>query len=245
MTPAPQIVAIGGAPHGEVIAHTENKIIVAANDGMNVVTLANGAPGAKVVVPYNLDGRTGGRAFYARLSGDGKFVYSYLRNDGYNPTTMMSWKWKDWESDAYVLDIEKATAKRIVIGKGLVYRLADSPKYALFVQYHPDGDFAHIMDTAKGSPTFQTIVAKIPLDKMSKAPGPDGSPWESTAFRIAGMTPDGKWGFVTHGADGLVSVIDLDMRKVVGKIKTPTKLNGGGYLLGVNPGAKFADTIGR
>jgi hypothetical protein len=239
--PAPTVGMIGDAPHGEVIAHSANKLVVAADDGMNVLKLENGVPGAKTVVPYDVDGRQGGRAFYARLSADGRYAYSYLRSagaDGMAP-------WAEWQSDAYVLDIQTETARRIAIGKGLVYRLADSPRYALFVQYHPDGDFVHVMDTDAASPSFQTIMAKVPLDRMSKAPGADGSPWESSAFRIAGMAPNGRWGFVSHGGDGLISVIDLEMKTVVSKLTTPTKLNGGGYLIAIEPGIKNADTIGR
>jgi YVTN family beta-propeller protein len=241
MVPAPTTTMIGGAPHGEVIAHSAGKLLVAADDGINAVTVDGPTLGTATVIPYDVDGRSGGRAFYARLSADGKYAYSYLRDSGPG----FSWAWKDWVSDAYVIDITAGTAKRIEIGKGLVYRLADSPKYALFVQYHPEGDFAHIMDTDPASATFQTIVAKVPLDRMSKTPGPEESPWGSVAFRIAGMTPDGAYGFVTHGGDGIVSVIDLATRQVVHKINTPTKLNNGGYLLGVTPHGMPADTIGR
>jgi hypothetical protein len=239
--PTPTVGMIGDAPHGEVIAHSANKLVVAADDGMNVLTLVDGVPGAKTVVPYDVDGRQGGRAFYARLSADGRYAYSYLRNAG--PDGMAPWG--EWESDAYVLDIENETARRIAIGKGLVYRLADSPKFALFVQYHPEGDFAHVMDTDVASPSFQSIMAKIPLDTMSKAPGADGSPWESSAFRVAAMDPRGKWGFVSHGGDGLISVIDLTAKTVVTKLATPTKLNGGGYLVAVERGTRTVDTIGR
>lgn len=239
--PEATVGMIGGTPHGEVIAHGANKLVVAADDGMNIVHLENGLPGPTTLVPYDGDGRQGGRAFYARLSADGRHVYSYIRSAGADGKA----PWAEWESDAYVLDLENETARRIAIGKGLVYRLGDCPKYALFVQYHPDGDFAHLMDTDIASSTFQTFTMKIPLDKMSKTPGPDGSPWDTTAFRVAAVDPDGRWGFVTHGGDGLVSVIDLEMGTVARKLTTPTKLNGGGYLVVVKPGTKRADTIGR
>lgn len=235
-------VAIGAAPHGEALVHTSGKIFVAADDGINVVPTHLQHFGTVTQIPYDIDGKTGGRAYYARLSFDGKYLYSYLRDSGPD----FSWPWKDWVSDAYIVDVENETAKRIEVGKGLVYRLADSEKFALFVQYHPDGDYACLLDTDPSSSTFQEMVGKVPLEKMSKTPsGPDADPWSSEAFRLAGMVPSGRWGFVTHGGDGKVSVIDTSTKEVSGQIELPTPLNYGGYLIGVEPGAIVRDTVGR
>ena len=235
-------VAIGVAPHGEALAHAEGKMFVAADDGINVIPTAGAELGDVTQIPYDIDGRTGGRAFYARLSVDAKYLYSYLRDSGPN----YDWAWKDWVSDAYVVDVQNETAKRIEIGKGLVYRLADSEKYAMFVQYHPDGDFAHFMDTDAKSDTFQEIIAKVPLEAMSKTPTePEADPWSSEAFRMAGMVPSGRYAFVSHGGDGKVSMIDTASMEVAGEIELPTPLDYGGYLLGVEPGAVVRDTVGR
>jgi DNA-binding beta-propeller fold protein YncE len=231
--------AIGEAPHGEVIAHALGKIVVAADDGMNVLPVQGATFGAKKVVPYAVSGRTGGRAFYARLSADGRHLYSYLRTAPAKST------WKDWSNDLFVVDLAKDEAKRIPVGNGLVYRLADSPKLALFVQYSPSGDQALLLDADPASPTFQTVTAKVPLAALTKAPGPDGDVWSSDAFRIAGMTPDGAFGFVTHGGDGRISVIDTGKKEVVRTIEVATKLDGGGYVVGVTRGAPLVDTIGR
>lgn len=234
--------AIGAAPHGEALAHAAGKIFVAADGGVNVLPVEGSSFGEVEVIPYDIDGKVGGRAFYARLSTDGNYLYSYLRDSG--PT--FDWPWKDWVSDAYIVDVKNETAKRLEIGKGLVYRLADSSKFALFVQYHPDGDFAHLLDTNPESPTFQTFVGKIPLEGMTHAPTGEGAdPWSSVAFRLAGMVPSGRWGFVSHGGDGKVSVIDTEQMKVVGQVELPTDLNYGGYLLGVEAGTTLRDTIGR
>jgi len=184
----------------------------------------------------------GGRAYYARLSHDGNFLYTYLRDSGPD----FDWAWKDWVSDAFIVDVKAETAKRLEIGKGLVYRLADSAKFAIFVQYHPDGDFAHFLDTDAKSATFQTFVGKVPLETMTKAPtGADADPWSSEAFRLAGMVPSGRWAFVTHGGDGKVSMIDTRTMKVEKQLTLPTPLNYGGYLLGVEAGATLNDTVGR
>jgi len=233
---------IGTGPHGEAIAHADGKIFVAADDGINVMSVDGTTFGDVTAIPYDVDGKTGGRAFYARLSFDGKYLYSYLRDSGPD----FSWPWKDWVSDAYIVDVENETAKRLEVGNGLVYRLADSKKYAMFVQYHPDGDAAYFLDTDPSSDTFQEMVATVPLERMTKAPtGDDADPWSSVAFRLTGMVPSGRWAFVSHGGDGKVSVIDTDTMEVTAQIELPTPLNYGGYLLGVEAGAVVRDTVGR
>jgi hypothetical protein len=103
-----------------------------------------------------------------------------------------------------------------------------------------------LLDTDPESPTFQTFVGKIPLETMTQTPtGEDADPWSSVAFRLAGMVPSGRWGFVSHGGDGKVSVIDTEQMKVVSQLELPTDLNYGGYLLGVEAGTTLRDTIGR
>lgn len=233
---------IGEFPHGEAIVHVASKIFAAADDGINVVPVTSEGFGELNVVPYDVSERSGGRAYYARLSADSRFLYSYLRNSG----PEFDWAWRDWENDAYIVDVELEEAKRLEVGNGLVYRMADSHRYALFVQYHPDGDFAHLLDTDSSSPTFQTFVAKIPLAAMSGTPtGEDADPWSSTAFRIAGMLPSGDLGFVTHGGDGKISVIDTATRAVTNTFSLPTTLDYGGYLIGIEPGTEWSDTVGR
>lgn len=41
---------------------------------------------------------------------------------------------------------------------------------AAFVQYHPDGDYVHLLDADPDSESFQQFVAKIPLAAMSETP---------------------------------------------------------------------------
>ncbi|HEY8945775.1 MAG TPA: hypothetical protein VIM73_16005 [Polyangiaceae bacterium] len=233
---------IGDAPHGEAIAHAAGKLFVAADDGINVMSVDGATFGDVNVIPYDVDGKTGGRAYYARLSFDGKYLYSYLRDSG----PAFDWPWRDWVSDAYIVDVENETAKRLEVGNGLVYRLADSAKYAMFVQYHPDGDYAFFLDADPSSDTFQEMVGKVALETLSLAPtGEDADPWSSVAFRIAGMVPSGRYGFVTHGGDGKISVIDTASMEVTAQIELPTPLDYGGYLVGIEAGAVVRDTIGR
>lgn len=235
-------VALGNGPHGEAVVHTHNKLFSAADEGIYVVTAEGISLSEPRVIPYAASGRTGGRAFYARLGTTGDYLYSYLRDDGENHDRA----WADWTNDVFIVDVANETASRVAIGEGLVYRLAESERFAIFAQYHPDGDFAHFLDTDPNSPSFHEIVAVVPLPAMSKRPtGDDPSPWTSEAFRLTGIVPSGRYAFVTQGGDGEVLVIDTETMAITGTIDTPTPLNYGGYLLGMEEGAAIADTVGR
>jgi hypothetical protein len=230
---------LGTGPHGEAIAHAAGKLFSAADEGFYVMDASGSSLSEPRIVPYAASGREGGRAYYSRMGSNQKFIYTYLRNNGDQP-------WRDWQNDAYILDVNTETATRIEIGDGLVYRLAESSRYAIYAQYHPDGDFAHFLDTDPTSETFHTLVGRVPLPAMSKTPtGEDASPWESEAFRLTGILPSGDYAFVTHGGDGEISVIDTSSMTIVGTIETPTPLDFGGYLLGMEEGAHASDTLGR
>ncbi len=235
-------VTLGMAPHGDAIAHASGKLFSAADEGIYVVTADGSEMSEPRVIPYEASGRSGGRAFYARLGTTGDYLYSYLRNDGENHEL----GWRDWTNDVFIADVNSETAIRLSVGQGLVYRLSESNKFALFAQYHPDGDFAHFLDTDPASPTFHTVVASIPLPAMTKMPtGDDASPWESEAFRLTGMLPSGRYGFVTQGGDGKIVVIDTADMSIAGTIDAPTPLNYGGYVIGMEEGARTADSVGR
>jgi hypothetical protein len=237
---ARSVAPIGNAPHGEVIAHRAGVMVSAAADGISVVRYEGSSLKADKTIPYAVSGFEGGRAFYARLSGDGRFLYSYLRDAGPTGTP-----WGEWRSDAYIVDLETLEARRIALGKGLVYRLGTCASMAAFTQYHPDGDFLHVLDASGASLAEKTVSVKVPLDRMTGAPDATGDVWASDAFRITAMSPDCAYTFVTHGGDGVVSVVDTRAGKVVRKLEVGTPLKGGGYLLPVKVGAPLVDTIGR
>ena len=237
---ATDTVAIGTGPHGEVIAHSRGKIVSAADDGVNIVPFTASGFGEVVKVPYDIDGRSGGRAFYARLSGDGRYLYSYLRESGPEGTA-----WGEWRNDAYIVDLKDDTARRMKVGDGLVYRLGACDTLAAFTQYHPDGDYVHLLDADSDSNSFQQFVAKVPLEAMSQTPEPDADVWSSVAFRSTAMSTDCRYAFVTHGGDGRVSVVDTTAQKVVHTLEVPTSLDYGGYLVSVQSGVAQVDTIAR
>jgi hypothetical protein len=84
------------------------------------------------------------------------------------------------------------------------------------------------------------------LEPLTRAPEPGESPFGAgQESRRATISPDGRWGFISHGGDGRISVIDTSDRRVARTLTVPTPLEKGGYLVAVQPGMPLADTIGR
>jgi hypothetical protein len=233
-------VEITSLGHGEAISHRLKLFCTATDNGIECADMVGGSLVPRGVLPYDASGRTGGRAFFVRLSNDGRFLYSYLRDSSSGES------WPEWQNDVYIADLQSGEVTRVELGPGIVFRFALSDPYALFFTIHPDGDAAHLLDTNPKSPTFQQIVATIPLDPLQSPPDPAQSPFApGQESRIAAITPDGRWGFISHGGDGVMSIIDTKEQRVVGKLEVPTPLEGGGYLVAVQKGMKLGDTIGR
>lgn len=235
------VVDIGKAGHGEAISHSLRRVYSATDDGLDALNLVGDGLKFHATLPWATPERRGGRAFFMRLSDDGNFIYSYLRISGGadNP-------WQNWQNDAYIADLRTDEVTRVPLGPGLVYRQAQSARYALYFNIHPDGDNAYLLDADPGSASFRTVVATVPLEPLTSAPKPGESPFgDGQESRRAAISPDGRWGFVSHGGDGRISVIDTDERRVVRTLAIPTPLQKGGYLVAVQPGTPFVDTIGR
>ena len=239
---AAPFIDIGAWGHGEAFVH--GHAFVATDDGIDIVHVEEDRLEHEALLPWDVSGRTGGRAYYMR-AGAGGNLWSYLRIVP-DPSADGAWdNWQDWQNDAYVIDTQNEEALRFDLGPGLVYRLALSSNYALYPRLHPDGDEAILVDADPASATFAQVVARIPIPAAGDAPQAGVAPWDSAGRRITGITPDGVWGFVSSGGDGLVHVIDTAAQMIVGQIETPTPLNGGGYLIVTQPGQPLLDTVGR
>lgn len=59
-----------------------------------------------------------------------------------------------------------------------------------------------------------------------------------------GVTPDGRFAFVTCGGDGKVSMVNTATLEVT-EFTVPTALVGGGYVAGFRRGVVPVDLIGR
>jgi hypothetical protein len=236
ITPA-AVVDTGAAGHGEAIHHDLGRLYLATDDGLDVVEIGQDGLAYRTTVPWAASGSDGGRAYFVRMGE--QHLFSYIADRAAAET-----EWGTWRNDAYVVDLATEQATRVPIGPGLVYRFGFSDRYALFFNVHPDGDNAHLIDTDPASAAFGAVVASIPLDPMTNGPKAGQSPWEAEG-RIAAVTPDGGLGFVTHGGDGLISVIDTDAQTVITKLETPTPLQGGGNMIAVQTGMPFTDTVAR
>ncbi|NJN94450.1 MAG: LysM peptidoglycan-binding domain-containing protein [Anaerolineales bacterium] len=236
-------VDIGAFGHGEALIN--GHAYIATDDGVDVVHVEGGELEHEAVLPWNASGREGGRAYFVRVSPDGDHLWSYLRIVN-NPDDDASWQnWQDWQNDVYLADLKTEKVTRLELGPGIVYRFALAAPYALYAQVHPNGDIAHLLDANPASSTFGQVLAEILLPALSHAPQSGVDPWDAAGFRVTAITPDGRWGFVSNGGDGSIAVIDTETRQIAGTITTPTPLNGGGYMVAVQPGQPLVDGVGR
>ena len=106
----------------------------------------------------------------------------------------------------------------VPLATGVVGRGGVSETLAVYPNIAPDGDFAILVDADPDSATFRDVIARIALDRLTDGPVV-GSPTAGRQSRHAAITPDGGLAFVTHGGDGLISVIDT--KEYVGTSATP------------------------
>jgi hypothetical protein len=231
-------ITVGEGGHGAAFAHDLGFGAFSTLEGLEVIRLRGDTLSDHSILPWDADGRSGGRNARPRLSYDGNYIYGPLA------ATVAPEDWAERQNDVHIANLSQGTVNRIELAQGIVGRWGISEPYALFFSIHPDGDYVHLLDVDPTSETFQEIVARTKLDPLTNPPVPGSDPAGGES-RFAAITPDGRWGFVSHGGDGLVSVIDTQEEKVVKKLQIPTSLNGGGYLAAVQPGAQLVDTAGR
>ncbi|MBA2520313.1 MAG: hypothetical protein H0V24_11660, partial [Chloroflexia bacterium] len=150
----------------------------------------------------------------------------------------------DWTNDLYIADLDTEDVTRTELAPGYVFRFALSPTTAIFCNLHPDGDQGHVVDTDPASDTFGQVTTTVPLAPLGDPPVAGAAPWEHES-RATAVTPDGALGFISHGGDGLISVIDTEAGEVVAQIEAPTDLTGGGAMIALQDGTPATDTIAR
>jgi YVTN family beta-propeller protein len=237
-------LVIGEAGHGEAVSHERDRLYVATNDGIEVIGVDDTLEAIETT-PWDVDGRTGGRAFYVRLSTDGNSLVTYLANRAPNQP------WGEWENDAYLLDLDTNEATRIPLANGYVWRMGISDSHAAYFNLtpdgDPDGDQVHLLDLDADSATFGTIVASVALPELSNRATGDTEIWmqPDAEYRRITMTPDGQYVYVTNGGDGTISVIDTEERAIVATIDAPSALVGGGSVTTAQSGFELVDTVAR
>lgn len=228
--------------HGPVVSHTHGRLYFAARAGTGFDGVDFGAdPIVRAqMIPWDVDELATGRNGRPRLSWDGRYIYGAVQRS--TPTGAENWALR--AVDFHAADLTNQTASRRALTTGIVPKFQLSEKYAFFANITADGDFAILVDVEAGSTTFQNVVARIPLEALENGPIV-GQATTGREARGSAITPDGKWGFVSHGGEGKISVIDTEERSVAGTIETPTSLAGGGYMIAIQPGRAPVDTCTR
>lgn len=232
-------VPTGAFGHGEAIDHARGRLYLATDDGVDVVGVSADGLQYETTWPWAASGREGGRAYFARLTPDGSHFITYIANRAGEETA-----WGEWSNDLYLVDLETDAVTRSELAPGVVFRFALADNLALFFALTPAGDQAILVDADPASATFGQTLTTIPLAPLSNGPQAGQSPWEAES-RIAALTPDGATGFVSHGGDGVISVIDTQAGVVSQQLAVPTSLAGGGYMIAVDDDMPFVDTVAR
>jgi YVTN family beta-propeller protein len=228
--------------HGPVVAHARGRLYFSARAGAGFdgVSFASAPAMRAAIIPWDADGRTSGRNARPRLSWDGRYIYGAITHA--MPAAPESWATR--EVDFHAADLETGTAKRLALTTGIVPKFQLAKPYAFFANITGTGDFGVLVDVTAGSPTFQQVIARVPLTALTRGPKAGESPAGKEA-RASAITPNGRWAFVSHGGDGKISVIDTSTKAVSATVTTPTALAGGGYMIAVEPGVAPVDTCTR
>jgi len=234
-TEPPATLAVDAGAHSQVIAG--DKLYTSLTAFLHVVEIDGPSFGAVSEIAWNADGLEGGRIGRMRLTYDGGHIQGALA------ATVPPEQWQDRKNDLFTLDLSSGVPTRTPLATAIVGRAAMSETLALYPGVNPAGDAAYLVDLVPSSATFGQVVRTVELAPLGTPPVA-GTSTSGTHSRAAAMTPDGTWGFVTHGGDGIVSVIETATGTVT-TIETPSTLDGSGYLAAWEPGGRLVDLIAR
>lgn len=230
-TPA-RSAEIGAHGHGEAFSARHRVVAAATERGFDLLPVrVDGSFGPVRTAPWNTSGRTGGRAFYARLGDNGATVASYVRDDS-DPD------WTKWTEDAYLLDATTGTAHRVPLGTGYLYRFGLSDPLAGYLVQGGRSDELVLVDLGTAR-----VRGRVDLGTLPGGPQGGTDPFAAQGRRVA-LTDDGRSAFVTAGGQGRVDAVDTGSGRVRA-LRVPTALNGGGSVTVWEPGVRHADLVGR
>lgn len=228
-------------PHGPVLARDGSRVYATNNDGLGSAALDGSQLTAPEQVSYSDDVEVV-RSSRPRLSVDGRTII------GAAPTAvtpaLAPEAWAQTQNVVSTFDLRRGTSSLFPLANGIVGRSAISERYALFYAIRPEGDAAFLFDVDPWSPTYRTITHKIPLPPLTRGPVPGKAP-AGTERRFGTLTPAGDRTYLTQGGDRAILVIDTATGTIRSKIRTPTPLNGGGYLVTVRKGDRLSDHHAR
>ena len=180
------------------------------------------------------------RGYFARLIGDGSYLFTYT-SDRTAPETA----WDTWKNNVVLYDV--ATGEPIVtpLPDGYTFRYSLGEQVAVFYVIGADGDVLITIDVDPQSDTFGDIVTTTPLPAMTAGAQLGEAFYEVGAYRATAILPDDSRAYITRGGDGIVEIIDPLHGEVLTSVEHTTPLAGGGTLAVFGPGVPVSDTIGR
>nr|BFE85330.1 hypothetical protein GCM10020093_079310 [Planobispora longispora] len=187
-------VPTGAAGHGEALAG--DLAMTATDAGLDTARLRAGSLTPVRTVPWPAET---GRAFYVRLSADGRNLVTYTSNESGDD-------WQNWLHDAFLVDPATGRSVTTRLGSGFLFRFGLSDRYAGYVLQQPGGDKVSFVDVRPGSSHYGKITANVQLGSLPGGPAVGSSPWGTQGRRIA-LDPTGALAYVSGGGTGRISVI--------------------------------------
>lgn len=226
--------------HGPVADSARNRLLISTKAGFEAIDLGGDALAHAALIPWDVDGLTGGQNFRPRLGSTGDHVFGVLTAE---PTTPEAWA--DSEVSAHITDLDALDAHRVLLGTGLwAGRWGIGSGAALFAGHDGEQGSAVLFDVDPASTTFNTARTTIAIDLPAAAAKPGVDPTGAEGYLTA-MTHAGDFGFVALGGDGTVLVIDTEAAAVIETIDVGTPLTGAGYLAVIENGLAPVDLIAR
>lgn len=232
-------VPVGPGTHGPVLSSDGDRLLVTTTEGVDRVRIDGGRLRDPSTLPYPTDPALV-QNYRPRLSQDGDTLYGPIGKGQALPPE----RWAQAQNRLHAVDMATETTRITGLPKGIIGRSAQARQYALFPVISGPRDSALLLDTDRTSTRFGAVLQRIPLEKLSNGPE-TGISSVGTERRSAAITTSGDRGFVSHGGDGLISVLDTGRAVVSQTVRVPTPLRGGGYLVAVERGRALVDVMAR
>lgn len=236
-------VEVDTGSHGGASDGVNGRVFYVTGPGFGFDVLDGNGPATYLTqIPWDLDGESGGRNARARVTADGRHIIGVM-----TPELEDTSVWADTMISNHVTNMDTLEAKRIPIDTGAFgYRWDVGQKIAMWVGYNAEGNHAYLLDADASSATFGESLGAIDI-AMPSNPWIAGEAWADgqEGYVPSTMTKDDAYGFVTISGDGLIQIIDLQNRAVIGEITLDSPMVGGGYTTIVESGVQRADLWGR
>ncbi|MTE21547.1 hypothetical protein F0L17_21015 [Streptomyces sp. TRM43335] len=227
--------------HGDAHDPATGRLFTATGAGVHRTRCSDGGPTVEPPLPWEADGRSGGRGYFLRIDVRRRLLWSCLRGGPSAPTA-----WPAWTNDAWWHHLDTGRTGRVELGEGLVFRMAVAEEHVAYARCHPDGDELVVLAAAPSGAGRPTVAARVPLPPMDGAPRPGASPWDGVQRRALAASPGAPWVAVSRGGHGEIHLIDAASGVERARPTLPTPLDEGGRLALLVPGdGAHLDPAGR